>query len=64
MAFDASIRDSPRDPLRYVNAGLFQLQTANPAAAQGYFASALAIDPTSQSARDGLAQARALLAKR
>lgn len=64
MAFDASIRDSPRDPLRYVNAGLFQLQTANPAAAQGYFASALAIDPTSQSAREGLAQARALLVKR
>ena len=64
MAFDASIRDSPRDPLRYVNAGLFQLQTANPAAAQGYFASALAIDPTSQSAREGLAQARTLLAKR
>jgi hypothetical protein len=64
MAFDASIRDSPRDSLRYVNAGLFQLQIANPAAAEGYFASALAIDPTSQSARDGLAQARSLLVKR
>ena len=64
MAFDASIRDSPRDPLRYVNAGLFQLQIANPTAAEAYFASALAIDPTSQSARQGLAQARALLEKR
>jgi len=64
MAFDASIRDSPRDSLRYVNAGLFQLQIANPAAAEGYFASALAIDPMSQSARDGLAQARSLLVKR
>ena len=26
-AFDAAIRDSPRDPSRYVNAGLFQLQS-------------------------------------
>jgi spermidine synthase len=64
MAFDASIRDSPRDPSRYVNAGLFQLQIAKPSAAEGYFASALAVDPSSQAARQGLAQTRALLAKR
>ncbi len=64
MAFDGSIRDSPRDPLRYINAGLFQLQIANPSGAEGYFASALAVDPSSQPARQGLAEARALLSKR
>jgi spermidine synthase len=64
MAFDASIRDNPRDSQRYVNAGMFQLQIANPLAAESYFASALAIDPSSQSARQGLAQSRELLGKR
>src|SRR5262249_43617940 len=57
-AFDAAIRGNPRDPSGYVNAGVFNLQSANAAAAAGYFASALAIDPTSVAARDGLAQAK------
>ena len=64
MAFDASIRDSPRDPMRYVNAGLFQLQIANASAAERYFASALVVDPSSAAARQGLADARVLLEKR
>jgi spermidine synthase len=63
-AFDASIRGNPRDPSGYVNAGVFQLQTANAGAAVGYFASALAIDPSSDAARSGLSQAQSLLAGR
>jgi predicted Zn-dependent protease len=63
-AFEASIRANPRDPAGYVNAGAFQLQVANPSVAANYFASALAIDPNSESARNGLAQARAQLASR
>ena len=57
-AFEAAIRANPRDASGYVNAGVFSLQTANPAAAANYFASALTIEPGSKPARDGLAQAR------
>ena len=57
-AFEAAVRSNPRDPSGYVNAGVLNLQAANPAAAEGFFASALTIDPTSKPARDGLAQAR------
>jgi tetratricopeptide (TPR) repeat protein len=63
-AFEAAIRVNPRDPSGYVNAGALQLQMANPSAAASYFASALAIDPSSTNARNGLAQARAQLAAR
>jgi tetratricopeptide (TPR) repeat protein len=63
-AFDASIRQNPRDPSGYVSAGQFNLQSANPAAAANYFASALAIDPSSVDARNGLAQAQSLLSAR
>ena len=61
-AFEAAIRANPRDASGYVNAGLLSLQSANPAAAVDYFASALTIDPSSRPARDGLAQARSQLA--
>lgn len=61
-AFQAAIRANPRDPAGYVNAGAFELQVANPSAAVVYFANALAIDPTSAEARNGLAQARTQLA--
>jgi len=57
-AFGAAIRDNPRDPSGYLNAGMLTLQTGNTAAAIDYFASALTIDPSSKQARDGLAQAR------
>ena len=63
-AFQASIRANPRDPSGYVNAGTFELQVANPSAAADYFASALAIDPASATARNGLTQARSILASR
>jgi spermidine synthase len=58
-AFSAAIRENPRDPSGYVNAGLLALQSGNASAAADYFASALTIDPSSKPARDGLAQARA-----
>jgi Flp pilus assembly protein TadD len=61
-AFAAAVSTNPRDPAGYVNAGMFQLQAANPAAAEALFASALTIDPASKGARDGLNQARAALA--
>ena len=61
-AFEASLRASPRDPSTYVNLGQFSLQSSNPDAAARYFAEALSIDPALAAARDGLAQARSLLA--
>jgi tetratricopeptide (TPR) repeat protein len=57
-AFTAAIRGNPRDPSGYVNAGLLSLQSGDPSAAAGFFASALTIDPSSKPARDGLAQTR------
>ena len=61
-AFEASLRASPRDPSTYVNLGHFSLQSSNPGAAARYFAEALSIDPELVAARDGLAEARSLLA--
>jgi spermidine synthase len=61
-AFEAAVRANPRDPSAYINAGVFNLQAANASAAADFFASALTIDPGSKPARDGLNQARALLA--
>jgi spermidine synthase len=58
-AFLASIRLNPRDPSPYVNLGLLYLQTARPADAADSFAEALALDPTSDAARNGFAEARA-----
>jgi Flp pilus assembly protein TadD len=63
MAFEAAVRTNPREPAGYVNAGVFNLQAANPAAAEAFFASALTIDPSLKPAREGLAQARALLGR-
>jgi len=58
-AFEASIRLNPRDASAYTNLGLFHLEGANAAAAADYFAEALALDPGSAAARDGLRQVRA-----
>ncbi len=60
-AFEASIRANPRDSSTYVNVGTFALQNANPQSALNYFAEALSLDPRSDAARNGLAQARAQL---
>jgi spermidine synthase len=63
-AFEASIRLNPRDASAYTNLGLFHLEGANAAAAADYFAEALALDPGSAAARDGLRQVRAALGSR
>ena len=63
-AFDAAITGNPRDPSAYINAGAFRLRTADAQRAADYFASALAIDPSSTTARSGLIQARAQFATR
>ena len=63
-AFDAALRLSPRESSSYVNAGLLSLQAADPARAAEYFSEALAVDPGSTAARDGLRQARAALGPR
>jgi isoquinoline 1-oxidoreductase len=55
----ASIRANPHDDSTYVNLGTFQLQNANADAAERTFADALAVNPQSEAARTGLAQARA-----
>jgi len=60
-AFEASIRANPRDPSTYVNLGMFHLQSGDPQSASDAFAEALAVDPMSAAARDGLAQVRSLL---
>jgi spermidine synthase len=57
-AFDAAISANPRDASSYVNAGLLSLQTGDSSRAIDFFSSALTLDPSSQPARDGLAQAR------
>ncbi len=61
-AFEASIAANPRDPSTYVNLGLLHLQRADAPSAAAAFAEALAIDPASTAARNGLTQARALMA--
>jgi Flp pilus assembly protein TadD len=61
-AFEASLRANPHDASTYVNVGRFCLQSGSPQEASSYFAEALTIDPSSSPARDGLAQARSLLA--
>jgi Flp pilus assembly protein TadD len=61
-AFEASLRANPRDSSTYVNFGQFCLQSADAQDAVRYFAEALAIDPASTAARNGLAQAQSLLA--
>jgi spermidine synthase len=60
-AFRAALRASPEDPVAYVNLGTLELQSANPADASEYFSDALALDPGSSQAREGLARALEIL---
>jgi spermidine synthase len=62
-AFEASIRLSPREASTYVNLGLLYLDKADPETASDYFAEALALDPASPAAKDGLARARSVLTR-
>jgi uncharacterized protein HemY len=51
----------PEDPVAYVNLGTLELQGANPAAAGRYFMDALALEPSSVPAREGLARSLEIL---
>jgi spermidine synthase len=53
-AFEASISADPREPGTYTNLATLELQAGNRNLAARYFAEALTVDPTSQTARDGL----------
>jgi Flp pilus assembly protein TadD len=53
-AFEASIKADPRDPGTYTNLATLELQGGNVSRARQFFAEALTIDPTSESARQGL----------
>lgn len=56
-AFEASVAADPTDPAAYANLGMYELQTANPAAAEARFAEALMLDPDNGPALAGLAEA-------
>ncbi len=54
-AFETSIKSDPHESGTYTNLANLELQSGNRNLAIRYFAEALTVDPTSQSARDGLA---------
>jgi spermidine synthase len=53
-AFEASLKADPRDPGTYTNLATLELQGGNVARARQFFAEALTIDPSLESARQGL----------
>jgi spermidine synthase len=53
-AFETSLKSDPRESGTYTNLANLELQSGNRNLAIRYFAEALTVDPTSQSARDGL----------
>lgn len=57
-AFARAIAADPRDAAAYVNAGSLDLTQDRPADARRHFAIALTLDPSNESARQGLATAR------
>ena len=64
MAFAASMDLDPRDSSVYVNLGYLNLERGNPATAVELFSEALTIDATSETARQGLENARVAAARR
>jgi spermidine synthase len=60
-SFRAALVADPEDPVAYVNLGTLELQGANPAAAGRYFMDALALEPSSVPAREGLARSLEIL---
>ena len=57
-ALETALRLDARDAATYVNLGLLEMSADNRAAAAGYFAEALSLDPKSTAARAGFARAR------
>jgi Flp pilus assembly protein TadD len=60
-SFRAALEANPEDPVAYVNLGTLELQGANAAAAGRYFMDALALEPSSVPAREGLARSLEIL---
>jgi spermidine synthase len=58
-ALAAALQLDPRDSSIYVNLGYLRVARGDPRGAAAFFAEALAIDPASEPARRGLAEARA-----
>jgi Flp pilus assembly protein TadD len=58
-AFEASLRADPLDAGTYTNLGTLEMEEGNRLAAVQRYAEALALDPASEAARRGLAQATA-----
>lgn len=56
-AFLASLRADPNDPATYTNLATLEMQAGNRRAAARRYAEALMVDPTSEQARRGLAEA-------
>ncbi|MPZ17350.1 MAG: tetratricopeptide repeat protein [Luteitalea sp.] len=56
-AFQASLAANPRDPATYANLGTLELEAGDRPGAARYFAEALTVDPASEIARQGLAEA-------
>jgi spermidine synthase len=57
-AFRTALRLDPRDPVTYTNLARLELSVGQATASAGLFAEALSLDPSSSSARRGLADAQ------
>ena len=57
-AFRTALRLDPRDPVTYTNLGFLELSAGHTAVSAGLFVEALSLDPSSRSARQGLADAQ------
>jgi Flp pilus assembly protein TadD len=61
QAFQTALDLDSQDPATYQNLGLLELNTGNSDAAARLFSEALSLDPSLESARQGLTRARAVL---
>ena len=58
-AFEASLRANPLSPGTYINLAMLEMEAGHPDALPGDYAEALLLNPTSEPARRGLAEAAA-----
>ena len=57
QAFEASLRANPLSPGTYTNLAMLEMQAGHPRDAARRYAEALLLDPASETARRGLAEA-------